>query len=100
MPVNPNFLERLVLFRLNKAPAPMLDLFGAASFEAVSLALDLGLFETLADAETPLTAAALAVRTDAHPDGIATLCDFLVTEGYLAASVGRLAYVADSGKRR
>lgn len=86
MPVNPNFLERLVLLRLNKGPAPMLDLFGAASFESVSLALELDLFELLAEAETPLTAGTLADRLDAHPDGIAMLCNFLVTEGYLAAA--------------
>ena len=86
MPVNPNFLERLVLLRLNKGPAPMLDLFNAAGFESVSLALELDLFEILADAETPLTAATLADRIDAHPDGIVALSDFLVTEGYLAAS--------------
>lgn len=86
MPVTPNFLERLVLFRLNKGPAPMLDLFGAAGFESVSLALDLDLFEQIADAETPLTAATLADRLDAHPDGIALLCNFLVAEGYLAGT--------------
>jgi SAM-dependent methyltransferase len=86
MPVNPNFLERLVLLRLNKGPAPMLDLFGAASFESVSLALELNLFEVLADVDAPLTAATLADRLDAHPDGIAMLCNFLVTEGYLAAA--------------
>jgi hypothetical protein len=86
MPVNPNFLERLVLLRLNKGPAPMLDLFGAAGFESVSLALELDLFEVLGDEEAPLTATMLADRLDAHPDGIAMLCNFLVTEGYLAAS--------------
>lgn len=84
MPVNPNFLERLVLLRLNKGPAPMLDLFGAASFESVSLAIELDLFELLADTETPLAAVTLADRIDAHPDGIAALCNFLVAEGYLA----------------
>lgn len=47
---------------------------------------DLDLFELLADAETPLRAAALADRIDGHPDGIAMLCNFLVTEGYLAVS--------------
>ncbi|WP_336365430.1 methyltransferase [Halalkalicoccus salilacus] len=86
MPVNPNFLERVVLLRLNKGPAPMLDLFGAASFKSVSLALELDLFGLLADVETPLTAATLADRLDAHPDGIAMLCNFLVVEGYLADS--------------
>lgn len=85
MPVNLNLLERLVLFRLNKGPAPMLDLFGAAGFESVSLALELDLFELLADAETSLSAGTLADRIDAHPDGIAILCEFLVTEGYLTA---------------
>lgn len=83
MPVNPNFLERLVLLRLNRGPAPILDLFGAASFESVSLALEMGLFETIANAGTAPTAETLADRTGAHPDGVATLCDFLVTTGYL-----------------
>lgn len=83
MPVNPNFLERLVLFKLDRGPAPMLDLFGAASFEAVTLARDLALFETIGQADGPLDAATLADRLDAHPEGIATLCEFLVTEGYL-----------------
>lgn len=86
MPVNPNFLERLALLRLNKGPAPILDLFGAASFESVSFALELDLFEVLADVGGPLTAATLADRIDAHPDGIAMLCNFLVAEGYLAGS--------------
>lgn len=86
MPVNPNVLERLVLLRLNKGPAQILDLFGAASFESVSLALEMSLFESLADAATPLTAASIADRIDAHPDGMARLCDFFVTEGNLAAA--------------
>jgi len=81
MPVSSNFLERLVLLRLNRGPAPMLDLFGAASFESVALALDLDLFETLSGAEGPLDAPDLAERLAAHPAGIAMLCNFLVTEG-------------------
>lgn len=81
MPVKPNLLERLVLFRLNRGPAPMLDLLGAAGFQSVALAIELDLFETLADG--PLDAAALADRLDAHPDGIVRLCDFLVAGGYL-----------------
>ncbi|WP_363463776.1 methyltransferase [Halogeometricum borinquense] len=85
MPVNPSFLERLVLLRLNKGPAPMLDLFGASSFRSVTLALEIGLFETIADVDRPLTAEDLADRLDAHPDGIAVFCNFLVSEGYLEA---------------
>lgn len=60
MPVTPNLLERLVMHRLNKGPAPILDLFGAASFESVSLALELDLFAALAAVDGPLTAAELA----------------------------------------
>ncbi|WP_254547311.1 acetylserotonin O-methyltransferase [Halomarina pelagica] len=84
MPVNPNFIERLLLLKLNRGPAPMLDLFGAASFESVTLALELDIFETLSRADAPLGAGTLADRVDAHPDGIAVLCNFLVAEGYLA----------------
>lgn len=83
MPVSPNFLERLVLFRLNRGPAPMLDLFGAAGFESVTLALKLDLFDTLDDAEGPLGTTALADRTDTHPEGIARLCRFLASTNYL-----------------
>jgi len=82
MPLNPNLLERLVLFRLNKGPAPLLDLFGAASFESVTLAMDMGLFEALED--EALAAPALADAVDAHPEGTTRLCDFLAAEGYLA----------------
>lgn len=84
MPVNPNFLERLILLRLNRGPGAILDLFGAASFESVTLALDLDIFEMLGRADDPLSAGILAGRVDAHPDGIATLCNFLAAEGYLA----------------
>ncbi len=86
MPIRPNVVERLVLLRLNRGPAPMLDLFGAAAFESVSLALDLNRFEALAAAEGPLAAEALADRIDAHPEGTTVLCEFLVAEGYLATA--------------
>lgn len=88
MPVIPNFLERLVLLRLNKGPGAILDLFGAAGFESVALGRRLDLFETLA-AEGPLSADELAERTVTHPEGIARLCDLLVAEGYLATTGAR-----------
>ncbi len=94
MPVKPNILERLALFRLNKGPAPLLDLFGAASIRSVAMARELGLFETLAAGDHPLTAETLADRVDAHPDGIAALCDFLVTGGYLAMNGDRYQLTA------
>lgn len=64
----------------------MLDLFSAVSFESVSLALDIDLFEALTNAEGPLSAEMLADRVDAHPNGIDILCSFLVTEGYLTTA--------------
>lgn len=91
MPVRPNLVERLALFRLHRAPAPMLDLIDAAGFEAVSLALDLDVFGALADADEPLDAGALAERTDADPDGVARLCEFLAVEGYLSSRDGGYA---------
>ncbi len=83
MPVDPNFVERLVLYRLNRAPAAVLDLFGAATLEAVTFALDAGLFEALADA--PATPADLAVRLDLHEDGLRALLGLLEATGYVAA---------------
>ena len=87
MPVNPNFLERLVLFRLNRGPAPMLDLFGAASFEAVSLALELDLFAALESDGAAVPE--LADRLDADEDGLRALLRFLEAQGYVADDGGR-----------
>lgn len=87
MPLNPNFLERLLLYRLNRGPAPILDLFGAGSFEAACLALDMGVFETLADGD--LSLGDLAARLDADEDGLRALLDFLAAQGYVAADDDR-----------
>lgn len=87
MPVNPNVLERFLLFRLNKGPAPILDLFGAASFEAVNPTLDIAHFEALADEE--LTVPTLAIWLDADEDGLRTLLDFLDAQGYVAEDADR-----------
>lgn len=87
MPVVPNVLERLLLFRFNKGPAPILDLIGAAGVEALMVALDLGVFEALEEA--PLPARDLADRLDADETGIRTLLGFLEAEGYVAETGGR-----------
>ncbi len=65
----------------------MLDLFGAAGFEAVALAVDVGLFEALSD--DPQTAAELADRIDAHEDGVRALLGFLDAQGYVRERDGR-----------
>ncbi|ELZ83194.1 methyltransferase family protein [Haloferax elongans ATCC BAA-1513] len=89
MPVNPNFLERLLLLRLDKGPAPILDLFGASTFEAVVLALDIGLFDELASAGAPLSATELADRLDADANAIEVLLTFLDAQGYVTKNGGR-----------
>lgn len=81
MPITPNLLERLVLLRLNRGPGPILDLFGAGAFEAVALALDMGVFESLAD--EPATPATLAARLDADERGLEGLLGYLAVQGYV-----------------
>ena len=96
MPTDPNLLERLLLFRLNRGPAPVLDLFGAGSFEALTMALDLGLFEALADG--PATPAALAARFEGDERGLRTLLAFLAAQGYVAETDGRYRNTAMTTK--
>ena len=47
MPVRPNLLERLAMYRLKIAPLPLLDVFGAFSFRVLVTGLRLGLFDAL-----------------------------------------------------
>lgn len=81
MPIMLNFLERLVMFTLNQAPAPTLDMYGVIANRAVSTALKLGVFEALR--EEPLTASEVARRTKASERGMALLMDALEPIGYL-----------------
>lgn len=81
MPVRPTLLERLVLFRLHRGPAPILDLFAAAGFRATTLALETGLFEALAAGHESPDAVAAAI--DAHPTGVRHLLAFLEPLGYV-----------------
>ncbi|WP_255197182.1 methyltransferase [Halorarius litoreus] len=82
MPVAPNALERLVLLRLNRGPGPVLDLVGGASERAVGLALEMGVFDALAD--KPATLPELAEWVDCAPEGLDPLLGFLVALGYLS----------------
>jgi SAM-dependent methyltransferase len=96
MPTNPNVLERLLLFRLNRGPAPVLDLLGAASFEALTLALDLGIIDAL-DGEG-LALDEVAARFDADENGIRILLEFLATQGYVVERDGRYRNTAMTTK--
>lgn len=92
MPIVPNLLERLVLFRLNRGPGAIIDLFGAGAVRAAVLADDLGVYSALDDGPTPL--AELADRVDAVPDGLEPLLEFLVATGYLRATTHGYANTA------
>jgi 2-polyprenyl-3-methyl-5-hydroxy-6-metoxy-1,4-benzoquinol methylase/DNA-binding transcriptional ArsR family regulator len=95
MPIQPNFLERTAFYALNQAPAVMLDLAGALSYQAVSAAVRLELFDALA--EQPMTAAELARRLQSQPRGIEALLQALEATGYVEARDG---YYANSAMTR
>lgn len=89
MPVRPNVLERLFLYRLDRGPAPIVDLFAAAGFRAVALAIDLDVFDALdAGHETP---AAVADAVGANSDGVRHLLDLLAPLGSVEHNTGRYA---------
>jgi SAM-dependent methyltransferase len=86
VPIVPNLLERSLL-RLNLIPGPAQDLLGTVMFRAAGVAVQLGLFEILADA--PSTAAELARRVDASEEGLRLLLELLAAGGYVAETNGR-----------
>lgn len=87
MPVFNNSIEKLVMGRMNLAPAPMLDLIGGFSFYAVAAAVELGLFEALKNRQMSTTELAAAVNCDAR--GLDTLMELLETLGYVRLKNGR-----------
>ncbi len=82
MPVGFDFFERLFLQRLNKGPAPMLDLVAMLGFKATRAALEVGLFEALADAS--LTLPELATKAGASERGLRFLLEAIEPLGYVA----------------
>jgi SAM-dependent methyltransferase len=89
MPIQPNLLERVAFQNLNLAPGIMLDVAGAMAYQAVSTAVQLQLFNGLADG--PSTPAELAVRLDAQERGLAPLLGALAAIGYVDEKDGRYA---------
>lgn len=81
MPITPNFLERLLMLRLNQAPAPTLDMYAAIANRAVSVALRLEIFETLRAG--PLQAGEIARKIEVNTRGLTLLLESLVALGYL-----------------
>ncbi len=89
MPIIPNLPERLLFTGLNRAPAPLLDLFGAVAFRTVRAALNLGVFETLH--ESPQSPAELARRLRTSDGGTSALLEALEGFGYVSSRDGRYA---------
>lgn len=87
MPIQPNLLERLLFYQLNLAPAPLLDLAGALSYQALSTAAQLDLFNALH--LKPMTPAELAIHIDAHERGVSTLLKTLEAVGHVQEKNGR-----------
>lgn len=81
MPLLLNEDERQALFETHQAPAPMLDLLGAAALRMAATAARLGVFQALADGA--LSADEVAARTGADARGTALLLDALHAHGYL-----------------
>ncbi len=87
MPIIPNYIERLILLKLNQGPGLMLDFLGAQAFRAVCVAVKLDVFETLSGG--PLTAAEIARKIKADERGITLLLEALETLSYVKKKDGR-----------
>src|SRR3990172_3196953 len=97
MPIVPNLIERLILFRLNLGPGPVLDLFGGFAFRAAAVANRLGVFEALSGGS--LTAAQLAGQIEADERGTTRLLEALDAVGYVKKKRdGRYAATAMTAK--
>lgn len=96
MPIRTTLLERALFYQLNVAPAPLLDLAGVLSYQALSTAVQLRLFEALQ--ERPLTAAEVAGQLAAQERGIQAFLQALTTTGYVNEKDGRYANSPSTSK--
>ena len=87
MPIQPNVIERTVFFKLNAAPAPMLDLVGALAYQIVSTAVRLNVFAALR--ERPSGPGKLAQTLGADERGTRHLLAALAAIGYVSEKDGR-----------
>ena len=89
MPLVPNFLDRLIFLRLNKAPGIFLDIIQASILRSVSVALKLGVFDALAEGPKDASELAHSINTDER--GTRLLLEFLATTGYVKRKDNRYA---------
>jgi len=96
LPIIPNFIERLVLIKLNLGPGMMLDILGAVAFPAITCALKLGVFETLNAG--PMTTKELARKIEGDERGTTILLEALESLGYVRKKKGRWSNSAMTAK--
>jgi ubiquinone/menaquinone biosynthesis C-methylase UbiE len=95
MPVDPSYLDRLLL-RRNSVPQLLREVTAAGAFKAVALGSKLGIFEVLENG--PLTAAELAVRLKTDERGTRILANFLASFGYLRRTRDRYTNTPQTSK--
>ena len=81
MPIAPNFLERLLLGRLNLLPGLLLDYGATLGFRAVLAAVRLGIFDALTSG--PRATSDLAAATTVNPGALGPLLVALRSLGYV-----------------
>lgn len=86
MPIQPNFLERMLFYNFNAGPAPVLDIWSGIALRVVVAAMRLGVFEALAD--EPLKPEGLASKIAADPRGMHVLLPALAAIGYVREQNG------------
>ena len=80
MPVLPGLVERLAL-RLNRVPAPLIDVYAAVGFRILLAGVRLGVFEALS--ADPRSSRDLAVALGTDERGTALLLETLESLGYV-----------------
>ena len=89
MPIQTNFLERMLFFTLNAGPAPVLDIWSGVALRVIVAAVRLGVFEALADG--PLKPESLAQKISADAHGMQILLPALAALGYVREQHGEYA---------
>jgi O-methyltransferase/methyltransferase family protein len=89
VPLTMNALERVLLTRLNLAPALLLDYFSTLGFRAALVGIRLGVFDALE--RGPRTAADVAEQLGTDPRGTESLLEALTSLQYLRRQADRYA---------
>lgn len=87
MPITPNILERTAFNTLNLVPGLMLDFAGMLAMQAVTTAVELGIFQTLA--KQPATVSELANQLQLQERGLLALLPALAALNYVEEKNGR-----------